>query len=519
MSLRVRLILLVVALVVLVAVALSTLYLDGLINSLSDDALERSQLASQQVNSFLIDFINQQSEKREVPANIDETKALWYDIVSSNNDVGTALVRMMAPFLSVVEINVAGESGQILASTNPERVGTSRVPLRGFVEWSRGPTWRRVRDVLSRPIYWEVISPLGIAGQERPVFTIQVVTSSVLLKPPLVARVKPLAGVAGGLLLVAVVITLFAANLILRPLKRIERTIDRIVQGDYHSEARNEGFLRLGRAQEFVAVESKLDLLGQKFSGAREDARELRHNVDKLIERLATQLDVASRLAAISRLTGGVAHEIKNPLNAIALRLDLLRAKLGAADADLAEGLAPELDVLSREVVRLDRVVKTFLDFSRPMEVRFQEVDLVALVRELTDLMTPQARMARISLDLEAPPDPLWMRADADLMKQAVLNLVSNAIEAMKNGGRLRVTVRRAEQSIDLEVADSGPGIPADVREKVFQLYFTTKTRGSGIGLAMTYRAVQLHNGSIWFTSEEGLGTTFHLEFPVTAHA
>jgi signal transduction histidine kinase len=520
MSLRDRLILLVVVSVVLVALALSGLYLEGLVSSLSDDAIERAQLASQQVNSFLIDHINQQSEEYETPSNLDETKALWYQIVSSDNDVSTALVRMMAPFLSVVEINIAGESGQILASTNPDRIGMGLTRQRDFVEWSHGPMLQRVRDVISRQNYWELASQVGIKEQPHPVFTIQVVTSSVLLKPALVERVRPLIEVSGGSVLAAVLITLLSANLVLRPLKRIERTIDKIVQGDYHqSERPSEGILKLSRANEFAAVESKLDLLGQKFSGAREDARELRHNVDKLIERLATQLDVASRLAAISRLTGGVAHEIKNPLNAISLRLDLVRARLSKPDTDIAEAVMPELDILSREVLRLDRVVKTFLDFSRPMEVKFQEVDLAVLAKELTDVMTPQARANHVTLELEAPPEPARMRADPDLIRQAILNLVSNAIEAMKEGGSLRVTVRQAEGSISLEVADSGPGIPEDLRDKVFQLYFTTKTRGSGIGLALTYRAVQLHNGSIWFKSEEGMGTTFHLEFPVEAHA
>ena len=111
----------------------------------------------------------------------------------------------------------------------------------------------------------------------------------------------------------------------MRPLKRIDQTIDRIVQGNYGGEPAEPG-----AAKEFVVLESKLNLLGQKFRGAREDATELRHDVDQLLERMASQLDVASRLAAISRLTGGVAHEIKNPLNAISLRLDFLRAKLGA---------------------------------------------------------------------------------------------------------------------------------------------------------------------------------------------
>jgi signal transduction histidine kinase len=101
------------------------------------------------------------------------------------------------------------------------------------------------------------------------------------------------------------------------------------------------------------------------------------------------------------------------------------------------------------------------------------------------------------------------------MIKQVVLNLVTNAMEAMSDGGRLRIAVRGTIDAVTLEIADSGPGIPPDLRDKVFQLYFTTKPRGSGIGLAMTYRAVQLHNGTITFTSEEGQGTTFYLQFPV----
>jgi signal transduction histidine kinase len=263
-------------------------------------------------------------------------------------------------------------------------------------------------------------------------------------------------------------------------------------------------------AKEFAIVESKLNLLGQQFRGTRENANELRHNVDQLLETMASQLDVASRLAAISKLTKNVAHEIKNPLNAIALRLDLLRAKWGEPDEEVSR----ELDILSKEVLRLDRVVKTFLDFSRPVEVHFQEADLCALTKEIVDLMAPQAHSARIALQLETPPEPARMRADPDMLKQAILNLVSNAMEAMKSGGDLRLKVDQPDGLVLLEVADSGPGIPTELRDKVFQLYFTTKTKGSGIGLALTYRAVQLHNGTIGFTSEIGRGTTFRLQFP-----
>ncbi len=272
--------------------------------------------------------------------------------------------------------------------------------------------------------------------------------------------------------------------------------------------------------REFAAVQDKLNLLGQQYRGARDSASELRHNVDELLERLASQLDVADRLANISRLTGGVAHEIKNPLNAIALRLDLLRTRLSLSESAAPqeplsdEEIAQELEIVSKEVLRLDRVVKTFLDFSKPMEVHFTTVDVTALLREVADLMTPPARVAGIALHLDLPAEPVSIRADADMFKQAILNLVTNAMEAMKQGGALRLKAFEEGGLVTLEVSDTGPGIPPSMRSKVFQLYFTTKTRGSGMGLAMTYRAVQLHNGTVTFSSEEGVGTTFRLQLP-----
>jgi signal transduction histidine kinase len=308
-----------------------------------------------------------------------------------------------------------------------------------------------------------------------------------------------------GAIGLSLLLTMLATTRTLRPVKRIEDTIDRIAQGTVGGEE-PDGML----AKEFRAVESKLNLLGQQYRGAREDASIARHNVDLLVERMASQLDVATRLAAISRLTGGVAHEIKNPLNAIGLRLELLRARLGEPDQELFG----EIDILSREVHRLDRVVKTFLDFSRPLDVHLQDLDLGVLAGEVTEFITPQARLAKIEIDFSAPSEPAPMRGDSDLLKQAVLNLVTNAMDAMPNGGRLRVRVEKGGDKLILEISDTGSGIPPELRDKVFQLYFTTKPKGSGIGLAMTYRAVQLHNGTISFKSEADSGTTFRLEFP-----
>ncbi|MGD1092311.1 MAG: ATP-binding protein [Bryobacteraceae bacterium] len=531
MSLRVRLVLLIVAMVALVALALSALHLTSLVNTLSADALKRSELAGQQVNAVVADRINHDPNEPDPPANLEERKARWNDIVASDPDIDSMLTKTMALYPAIVEINIADQAGRILASSNPSQVNAPLTPHGDFSAWLNGSQYRRLLDLMVRRPDYQVNVKLGFAGQADPIFTIQVVTSSVLLRSELLPEVRALAVVSGGALLVSLLLIVLATNRVLRPLKRIEQTIDRIVQGNYGGNESNRT-----DAKEFAAVESKLNILGQQFRGARQEATELQHNLDLLLERMASQLDVASRLAAISRITGGVAHEIKNPLNAISLRLDLLRARIGAPE----EELIPEIDILSKEVTRLDRVVKTFLDFSRPVEVKLEEIDLEALTREVAELMTPQARLANIELRFEAPVEAVksvatagsilavrstngsgrnstWIRGDADMLKQAVLNLVTNALDAMKNGGNLLLSVAAEGETVALNVADNGPGIPQAVREKVFQLYFTTKSRGSGIGLAMTYRAVQLHNGTIDFTSEDGRGTTFHLRFPAVA--
>jgi len=522
MSLRVRLVLLIVVVVALAAGALSAVQLETLVDLLTLDASEYSHFTGQQVSFLLQDHIELYSENYPTPQSVEEIKALWNQIVSDDVQLHRLLVKMMASSSSLLEINVAGENGIILASSNDSAVRTAMQGRENFETWGQARWYHRMWDLLRRRADWELTVPLGVGDQDKHIFTIQVVTSSLLLRKILDDQIDRLGEIAGGAIGLSLLLTVLATTGALRPVKRIEDSIDRIAQGRVGGEEPGgERDPDDGTAKEFRVVESKLNLLGQQYRGAREDARELRHNVDQLLERMASQLDVATRLAAISRLTGGVAHEIKNPLNAIALRLELLRARLGEPDHELSG----EIDILSKEVLRLDRVVKTFLDFSRPLDVHLQEIDLGMLAREVTEFVTPQARLAKIEVDFSAPSEPALMRGDSDLLKQAVLNLVTNAIDAMNHppdaGGRLGVRVERAQfekgdDKLILEVSDTGPGIPPELRDKVFQLYFTTKTAGSGIGLAMTYRAVQLHNGTISFKSEAGSGTTFRLEFPAS---
>lgn len=227
---------------------------------------------------------------------------------------------------------------------------------------------------------------------------------------------------------------------------------------------------------------------------------------------IESELDVATRLAAISRLTSGAAHEIKNPLNSIALHLEVLKAKLSASSPDAVA----EMEVISREITRLDRVVKSFLDFTHPIDVTMKRIDLARIVQEVASLVAPDARGQGVDVTAEVGPDEAPMQGDRDLLIQAVLNIVVNGIESMKGGGRLVISLAEDANDWVLRVRDQGVGIPEAVRDKIYNLYFTTKGKGSGIGLAMTFRVVQLHGGTIDFTSEPGTGTEFRLQFPAT---
>ncbi|MBZ5621171.1 MAG: PAS domain-containing protein [Acidobacteriia bacterium] len=227
--------------------------------------------------------------------------------------------------------------------------------------------------------------------------------------------------------------------------------------------------------------------------------------------KLGRELQTADRLAAISRVTSGVAHEVKNPLNAILLHVEVAKAKLVRGDTDVA----PQMEIISREILRLDRVVKTFLDFTRPVELNLVTVPLQELVGEIVELARPQAEAARILVNVEQQVEGVEVRVDRDLLKQAVLNVVVNGMQAMPDGGELRFQAFATEETAEIRISDTGEGIPEELRAKIFRLYFTTRQEGSGIGLAMTFRIVQLHDGTIDFTSEPGKGTTFSIRLPI----
>ena len=236
------------------------------------------------------------------------------------------------------------------------------------------------------------------------------------------------------------------------------------------------------------------------------------------VRRIEDEIEISRRLSASGRLTRGVAHEVKNPINAIVLHLQLLQNKLQQDDPETRR----HMDIISNEIHRLDRVVQILVDFTRPRDLRLEDVDLRKILESVAALAAPDAARHGVRVLLELPgheDDALLVRVDSDLIKQAILNLVLNGVQSMTAEGTLILTARRDDEMILAEVRDQGCGIPPDAQEKIFELYYTTKSDqgGSGIGLAQTYQIMQWHYGSVEFDSIVGAGTTFRLRLPAAA--
>jgi signal transduction histidine kinase len=235
------------------------------------------------------------------------------------------------------------------------------------------------------------------------------------------------------------------------------------------------------------------------------------------VRRIEDEIEISRRLSASGRMTRGVAHEVKNPINAIVLHLQLLQNKLQQDDPDTRR----HMDIIGNEIHRLDRVVQILVDFTRPRDLRLEEVDLRKILENVSTLAAPDAARHNLSIVLELPEedDALLVRVDSDLIKQAILNLVLNGVQSMTAGGTLTLAARREDEMILAEVRDQGCGIPPEAQEKIFELYYTTKgdKGGSGIGLAQAYQIMQWHYGSVEFDSVVGAGTTFRLRLPAAA--
>ena len=250
------------------------------------------------------------------------------------------------------------------------------------------------------------------------------------------------------------------------------------------------------------------------------------------LARVESTVRYSRKLAALGRLSAGVAHEVKNPLNAMMIHLELLRQKFSARPVAVAAsgrgaGVAAaepppfpaadamqHLNVISGEIRRLDEVVQGFLKFTRPEDLKLQPIALAALLGEVLPIVRPTAGDLGVQLVLECD-GAIEVNGDSGMLRQAFLNLALNACQAMPHGGTLRIACEVVRnRRVLVTVADTGIGIKPEHLKKIFDLYFTTKEAGSGIGLSMVYRTVQMHDGEIEVESTPGKGTTFRVLLP-----
>jgi signal transduction histidine kinase len=253
------------------------------------------------------------------------------------------------------------------------------------------------------------------------------------------------------------------------------------------------------------------------------------------MSRVQSMIAYSRKLVALGRLTAGIAHEVKNPLNAMMIHLELLRTKLrnvaawaatpqpepavvgglglsapGPELSPMARGALEHVEIIEGEVRRLDGVVQGFLKFTRPEDLRLQPVRLSGLFDGIVPVVEPEARKNNVRLVVDCPASLPPVNGDAGMLRQAFLNLAINGCQAMPQGGTLRIVCAAASrQRVEVRVEDTGVGIKPEHLDKIFDLYFTTKDHGTGIGLSMVYRIVQLHDGDIEVESTPGRGTVF----------
>lgn len=223
----------------------------------------------------------------------------------------------------------------------------------------------------------------------------------------------------------------------------------------------------------------------------------------------------AERLAEIGTLTGGLAHEIKNPLSTMNINLQLLAEDLADPADDRQRRSLNRVRTLSDQARRLKDILDDFLQYAGRHELHLQPRDLNKVIEEVIEFFRPQATQAKIRILPAYPDAPLICRLDVDLFKQAILNLFLNAQQAMPDGGELLVRLRRNGSVAEMDVTDTGIGIPIGKAGHVFEAYWSSKAGGSGLGLPLVRRIIHEHDGTITFTSEEGKGTQFTITLPL----
>ena len=268
---------------------------------------------------------------------------------------------------------------------------------------------------------------------------------------------------------------------------------------------------RVGRLMETIAAVQAGDPEARVRDSSQDEIGRLSRSFNRMIERIDSEH--TSRLAALGNLAAGVAHEVRNPLNSIAMTTQYLSDTIESEpDSDAQECL----DVIAQQVGELNRIVEEFLQLTRPMEMNWKLVDLNAFLSDVVRSFASSLEIAKVKLICNYSRDMLYISIDRDKIRQAISNIIINSIQAMPDGGELRITTSRStlQKAAIIEISDTGMGVSQENLNRLFEPYFTTKSDGTGLGLTITYRMIEAHNGEIKVESKKGQGTSFSIILP-----
>jgi signal transduction histidine kinase len=451
---------------------------------------------------------------------------------------------------SVTYAAIVDPSGRIVAHSDPRDVGQPLVPadnLDTLLARSRIGLLQSIYADAGRTV--EVQQPLLL--EQRAFGSIRVGVSTLLIRRELDAALAPSLVTMIVALVVAVVVAMLLAQLLLRPIHIIRSGLTRLGRGEFGVTLdlpQGDEFGDLGSFFNDLSAHLSTGIpgVGAPTAGPASPPPDRSQPPPQTRDQVLQVLKYSRKLMALSRLTVGVAHEVKNPLNAMTIHLELLRQKLtagvatvrrpastllpeGGAAATAVAAAEPSADlmgalrhagVIADEIKRLDEVVQGFLKFTRPEELKLQPVHVQTLIGEVIELVDAEARKSGVKVVVDCPSGIPPINADSAMMRQAVLNLAINACQAMPAGGTLRIACAPSgEERVTISVIDTGVGIKSEDLNRIFDLYFTTKERGSGIGLSLVYRIVQMHDGEVEVESAPGRGTTFRLLLPQASGA
>jgi len=405
---------------------------------------------------------------------------------------------------TLYDIGLFDADGYALAHSEPERRGRRQQGRPAIAELRRGDALVQALRLLGPPRTFDEVVELSAAGE--PFGEVRVGVSTALLRVQVLDSLKAGLWVMGVALSLAIVVALGLAQLLSQRVRTVVTGLQRLREGEFGYRLAVEG------GDELALLASSINELGERLQATR--ARAAAGDLDH-----GELLQATDRMAAWAKVASGLLHEMADPLNAAGLHLGHLKRKWIDAKPEVAR----HLTVLEDELKRLDQVVKGFRRFALLGEMRAEWFDLRALLDEVAGRAReamPERRLELV-LDLDELPERFW--GDRTLLRQALTNLVTNAEQAMPGGGHVTLGARRSEAGVDLSVADEGVGIPEELQSRIFDLRFTTKDDGTGIGLAVVQQIVRMHGGRIRLRSSPGEGTQITLQLPVrsveTVHA